>query len=92
MKPKPAPAVATAALHALGLVAHHHEDTLGRRQGLRGADDMLDQAAAAHAMEHLGFPRLHTGAQPGRENHNGQRRFHEFYFLSAAASRCRRPS
>ena len=76
--------------HLGGLMAHHHKNSLGRRQCARGAQYVLDQVSAAGAVQHLGFARLHAGAQPGCENHYRQRCFH--YFLPPALSLCRRPS
>ena len=56
--------------HIIGLVPHHHEDALRRRQLQGGLHHVLDQRFAARAVQHLGLARFHARAEPGGEYHN----------------------
>jgi hypothetical protein len=48
--------------HAIGLVADHRDDAIGRRDALRGFNHVVEQARSSGAMQDLGQPRLHAGA------------------------------
>ena len=66
--------------HLFGLVPHHGEDALRRREFERGIDDVLEQSLSSGLVQHLGLTALHAGAESGGEDHDGYGLVHYYYY------------
>src|SRR6185369_17486900 len=66
--------------HLFSLVPDHGEDAFRWSQGERGIYDMLEKSFSSGFVQHFGLTALHTGAESGSEDHDGNGLLHYYYY------------